>query len=112
MTEEQLVDSLATAELRKLTGNPEHWLTTYNTGFWGINRSPSNVSGWRALGPGTLCLFHATGSTRSNNLSSAPAESGLIGVGEVSHLGRKESYEWMSEIEDQTNGWPHLIHFG
>lgn len=111
MTEEQLLDRLATEDLHRLTGPPEHWLTTYNTGFWGINENPQNVNDWQKLQPGALCLFHSTAKTESDSLSNGPAESSIIAVGEVSHLGQKESLQWMGEIEDEENGWPNLIYF-
>jgi hypothetical protein len=111
MTDHQLIDRIRTDNLRRITGWPDHWLTTFHTGFWGINNGEGNVTAWKGLAPGSLCFFHAQGSTGWDRLPNSIAKSGIIGVGVVSHTDKKETLEWIVEIEEEQNSWPHLIHF-
>ncbi len=69
------------------------------------------MSAWRTLGPGALCFFHATSTLGWESPPNSCSQAGIIGVGEASHLGRKESLEWIAEIVSEENGWLHLIHF-
>lgn len=106
MTEEQLVGALATRPVYKLTGPPEHWLTTYNMGFWGLTQDWKSM--WQGLAPGNLCVFHSTG---TDYVSMRGVNKGIIGVGRVTRTSTKETLEWYHEIDRNVNKWPYLIHF-
>ena len=58
MDRESLVAALKSDPIRKLTGPPEHWLTTFHTGFWGLTESQRGK--WEELQPGDLFVFHST----------------------------------------------------
>jgi len=102
-----LADFISNGSLRKLTGPPEHWLTTLNTGFWGLASEHGKV--WSELRPGNLFVFH---STAPKWLRPAPElSSALIGVGRLESTSQKKSLEWYDELETGENTWPLLLHF-
>lgn len=112
MTRDDFLDALRQAAfsdsditLYKLTGPPEHWLTTYNTGFWGLN--PAYAEKWRDLMPGDLFLFHSTGPMYIRS----KARPGAIGLGVLGAKTDKSTLEWYNELETGKNGWPYLTHF-
>ncbi len=103
----ELIINLRSNGFRKLTGPPEHWLTTFNTGFWGLERKHEAI--WKGLNPADLCVFH---STKSNYLQAGDKlNTGIIGVGVVEKTDKKSSLEWVGEINSNKNQWPFLIHF-
>ncbi len=87
----------------KLTGPPEHWVTTYKTGFWGLEEKHRN--NWHKLKKGTLCIFHSTSSSSPKTIS------GIIGMGVVERCSEKSTLEWKWELENKENRWPLLVHF-
>jgi len=111
MTSDEILDRLKAGPVYKLTGPPEHWLTTFNTGFWGLTE-PRWTKLWHDLNKGDPCLFHSTAVVWEllSNPKTA-VERGVIGIGIVDRTDRKTSLEWVTEIERDENGWPLLIHF-
>jgi predicted HNH restriction endonuclease len=107
MDNDQLIEQLRSRGFRKLTGPPEHWLTTFNTKFWGLERKHKNS--WKGLNPDDLCVFHSTNS--SYQKSGVKLNTGIIGIGVVNKVAEKSTLEWIQEIESQKNQWPFLIHF-
>jgi len=107
MTKSELLSELRQKQLKKLTGPPEHWLTTFSTGFWGLPESQRD--GWNRLKGGDLCVFHSTSIRFLPTKPKVPT--GVIAVGVVERKDVKTSLEWVREIQSNKNGWPHLIHF-
>jgi len=60
VTKEELLTALSERPLYKLTGPAEHWITTYLTGYWGLDRQQRNVNGWYRLRKRNLCVLHST----------------------------------------------------
>ncbi|MEM3828895.1 MAG: hypothetical protein QXP36_06755, partial [Conexivisphaerales archaeon] len=90
------------------TGPPEHWLTTFNTKFWGLN--DENKKFWREnIQVGDIFLFHSTSTKYLQTKPKMP--SGIIGIGIVGGKRRKESLEWLEEIKTGKNEWPLVVDF-
>ena len=106
MTHQQLLDAFTDSTVYKLTGPAEHWLTTFNTSFWGLEEKYRNT--WGRLVSGDVCVFH---SSRTQYLASEPAVTpGVIGVGIVAKRSEKSTQEWIAEMKTELR-WPLLIHF-
>ncbi|SDP78235.1 HNH endonuclease [Desulforhopalus singaporensis] len=102
-----LIDLFDTSILKKLTGPPEHWLTTFHTGFWGLEKKHHDK--WRKLKENDICLFHSTDTVY---LYPKPKISkGIIGLGVVGSTNKKDTLEWIGEIQSTQNQWPYLINF-
>ena len=102
----ELLKALKAQPLRKLTGPPEHWLTTLHTGFWGLTED--NRDKWSDLSEGDLFVLHATAPVY---IKAPGLTGGVIGVGVLEATSEKRSLEWLEEIRSEENGWPLLLHF-
>lgn len=49
---------LAGADVYRVTGPPENFITAMTIGWWAVNER--NVGVWKRLNPGDLLLFHST----------------------------------------------------
>jgi len=67
--------------IRKLTGPVEHWVTTYNSGYWGFVKKYEEK--WQNdIHPGDVFLFHAA-SPEYITSSGSDLGAGIIGIGKV-----------------------------
>ncbi|MFC1914916.1 hypothetical protein ACFLWK_01525 [Chloroflexota bacterium] len=107
MDKDKIINLLGVKRFKKFTGPPEHWLTTFNTKFWGLELK--HLKKWEAIQVGELFIFHSTGIEYLNLKPKLPT--GIIGVGIVGGTSRKETLEWIGEIKNSENRWPLLIHF-
>ena len=107
MTVLSVAEIIKNKNLKKFTGPPEHWLTTFNTGFWGLEKKYENQ--WLKLRKGDLFLLHSCASQYMTKRIVAPI--GIVGVGIVSGISKKESLEWIGEIKQGLSKWPLLVHF-
>lgn len=98
---------LISKPFKKLTGPPEHWLTTVNTKFWGVELK--NKKKWENIFPGDLLIFHASSKTEYLD-ENIYLEGGIIGIGIVGGKDQKDTPEWIGEIKT-LNVWPLLIRF-
>lgn len=94
--------------IRKLTGPVEHWVTTYNSGYWGFIEKYEDK--WRDdIHPGDVFLFHGA------NPEYIPGGSGLgggvIGIGKVGAKSTKSEAVWLEELQKKGSNYPYLIHF-
>ena len=106
MGSERIAELLKLKEFRKLTGPPEHWLTTFNRKFWGLEDKYRNE--WEQIQPGDLFVLHSMG---TQYLGTKPrVETGIIGVGVTAGTSVKSNPEWIGEFQGK-NDWPLLIHF-
>ena len=101
-----LVKRLEAEPLRKLTGPPEHWLTTFHTGFWGLTEDNRRL--WSELSEDDLFVLHATA---PEYVSIPGLSGGVVGVAVLERTSEKKSLEWLEEIRSEENGWPLLLHF-
>lgn len=109
MTNDDIRDALRSRPIRKLTGPPEHWLTTLVSGFWGLTEDWEGQ--WKALTPGDVCLFHSTDVAWAPLMRPKPRlTKGVIGFGVVKGVRRKSEPVWIQEIE-QGKVWPLLVDF-
>ena len=100
-------DSLSQHEIKKLTGPIEHWLTTFNSNYWGL--TIKHREKWKEINPGDIFVFHATKPVYIKKLTDL--KSGIIGIGVVASKTEKKEAVWLGEINGLGNHWPHLIHF-
>ncbi|MFC2062328.1 hypothetical protein ACFLS8_00190 [Chloroflexota bacterium] len=85
MNKESIVKVLKLKRFKKLTGPPEHWLTTFNTKFWGLETKYGNE--WNSINVGDLFLLHSTG---IEYLTQKPKlVTGIIGIGIVGSIIKK-----------------------
>lgn len=94
-------------DFRKFTGPPEHWLTTFNTKFWGLE-SKYRKKWDKDIDVGDAFVFHSTGIEYLDQRARLPT--GVIGVGIVGGRTTKSTKEWIGEIREK-NDWPLLVHF-
>lgn len=95
--------------IRKLTGPVEHWVTTYNSGYWGFVEKYGKK--WRNdIHPGDVFVFHAA-SPEYIVGSSPDLGAGIIGLGRVGAKSTKSEPVWWEEIHTDGRSYPYLIHF-
>ena len=93
-------------KLRKLTGPVDHWLTTRETGFWGLEEKYRDA--WEEFREDDVFIFHATPPEHVN----APGmQGGVIGAGRYSHGSEKTALSWIGEHATGANTWPLQMHF-
>lgn len=108
MEKEDIIDLLKLKKFRKLTGPPEHWLTTYNTNFWGLEQKHEKI--WEAkINVGDLFIFHSTDIMYLSKKTKL--NTGIIGLGILGAKSKKTTLEWVNELKTETNQWPLLLHF-
>ncbi len=89
----------------KATGPPDHWLTTVNTGIWGVEAKHEGK--WNDLDSGDVVLFHSTG----KDTEGGPWPSRVVGYGVVASKERKEYPLWRTEKKAEANEYPYIFHF-
>jgi len=94
--------------IRKLTGPVEHWVTTYNSGYWGFVTKYEEK--WRDdIHPGDVFLFHAASPEYIKGGTGLGA--GIIGVGKIGAKSTKSEAVWWEELHKEGRNYPYLIHF-
>ncbi len=106
MNKQKIVDLLKIKDFRKFTGPPEHWLTTFNTKFWGLETKYRRK--WTEIDEGDVFVFHSTGIEYLKQKPRLPT--GIIGIGIVGGTHSKTNPEWLGEYQG-ANEWPLLIDF-
>jgi len=104
-----LVAQLRMKEFKKFTGPIEHWLTTFEKGFWGLETK--YLGKWNEIEVGDIFVFHASEPEYISVPSPLKPHTGIIGIGIVGGKSRKETLEWIGEIKSNSNKWPLLVHF-
>ncbi len=95
--------------IRKLTGPVEHWVTTYNSGYWGFVKKYEEK--WQNdIHPGDVFLFHAA-SPEYITSSGSDLGAGIIGIGKVGAKSTKSEAVWWEELHKEGRNYPYLIHF-
>lgn len=107
MNKASLINLLKFKKFKKLTGPAEHWLTTFNTCYWGLNRDRERE--WNKIRVGDLFVFHSSKIEYLDSRKKLPT--GIIGMGIVGGKSEKDSLQWIGEIKSNENKWPFLIHF-
>lgn len=92
-------------DFNKLTGPIEHWVTTYNSGFWGFR--PDKEESWKEISPDEVFLFHAAASEIPEI---SDVQNGVIGLGVVGAKSEKQEPVWWGELHSDEE-YPYLIHF-
>lgn len=93
-------------KLRKLTGPVDHWLTTRETGFWGLKEKYRDS--WNAFREDDVFIFHAT---PPQHVNAAGMQGGIVGAGRYSHGTEKTDLSWIGEHVTSENTWPLQMHF-
>ena len=97
--------NLGSRTVKKTTGPPDHFITTYTHGVWGFQEKWSNQ--WEELDTGDIVLFHST----QTDTSGGRWNSGVIGYGIVGERDEKDYPLWRSEKRENENTWPLLVWF-
>ncbi len=136
MTIEELIKKYKTGNVYKITGPIEHWVTTFNTQYWGFTNSNSDKM--TQFKKGDIFLFHASHPEYLDKHFFLPSYSdykilsGIVGLGVYDRRGYKQANSWLGEFaryeragtivggkvmqisrrrQGQPNHWPHLLIF-
>ena len=103
------VEDLELRDFKKLTGPIEHWVTTYNSNYWGLEEKHKDK--WENLEPGQVLIFHGSNPEYISQTSQIRQQrSGIIGLGLVGAKSTKDEAVWLAELEGDGD-WPLLIRF-
>ncbi|MEM0143756.1 MAG: hypothetical protein QXL94_07420, partial [Candidatus Parvarchaeum sp.] len=103
----EIRNELLSKNFMRFTAQPEHWLTTFNTKFFGLSEKKRKF--WENIKVGTLFIFHSTNIKYLNTKPKIPT--GIIGMGIVGGTREKDRLEWFEEIKTGRNDWPLIVDF-
>ncbi len=106
--------------IKKVTGSIEHWVTTFNSGFWGLTEKYRNQ--WENIKEGEVHLLHGAAPNEEvlDQISTTELNKfrgGVIGIGIVSDATQtKDRAVWLAELQAEAEGqtdtdWPLLINY-